>query len=48
MSYSIVKTDGTQLTAVVDGTIDQVTTDITLMNNFIHFLLRQMHAASKQ
>jgi hypothetical protein len=50
MSYSIVKTDGTQLTAVVDGTIDQVTTDITLIgknstayglslnDNFIHML----------
>lgn len=50
MSYSIVKTDGTQLTAVVDGTIDQVTTDITLIgknatayglsinDNFIHIL----------
>jgi hypothetical protein len=50
MSYSIVKTDGTQLTAVVDGTIDQVTTDITLIgknstayglsmnDNFVHML----------
>jgi hypothetical protein len=50
MSYSIVKTDGTQLTAVVDGTIDQITTDITLIgknatayglsmnDNFIHML----------
>lgn len=31
MSYTINKTDGTVLTEVVDGTIDQVTTDITLV-----------------
>lgn len=31
MSYIINKTDGTVLTEVVDGTIDQVTTDITLV-----------------
>lgn len=31
MSYTILKTDGTALTSVVDGAIDQVTTDLTLI-----------------
>jgi len=31
MSYTILKTDGTALTSVVDGTIDQTTTDLTLI-----------------
>jgi len=31
MSYIINKTDGTVLTEIVDGTIDQVTTDLTLI-----------------
>ena len=31
MSYTILKTDGTALTSVVDGTIDQVSTDLTLI-----------------
>ena len=31
MSYIINKTDGSVLTEVVDGTIDQTTTDITLV-----------------
>jgi hypothetical protein len=31
MSYIINKTDGTVLTEVVDGTIDQITTDLTLI-----------------
>lgn len=50
MSYIINKTDGTVLTEVVDGTIDQVTTDVTLVGknattygelfneNFVHML----------
>ena len=50
MSYIINKTDGTVLTEVVDGSIDQVTTDITLVGknattygelfneNFVHIL----------
>ena len=48
MSYLITLTDGTQLTAVIDGQIDQVTTDLTLIgknatayglsinDNFVH------------
>lgn len=31
MSYTILKTDGTALTSVVDGTRDQTTTDLTLI-----------------
>ena len=31
MSYTINKTDGTVLTEVVDGSVDQITTDITLV-----------------
>jgi len=31
MSYIINKTDGSVLTEVVDGTLDQTTTDITLV-----------------
>ena len=31
MSYLINKTDGTLLIEVVDGTVDQVSTDITLI-----------------
>ena len=50
MSYIINKTDGTVLTEVVDGSIDQTTTDLTLIGknsstygelfneNFIHLL----------
>jgi len=50
MSYIINKTDGTVLTEVVDGTIDQIKTDLTLIGknsssygeffneNFIHLL----------
>lgn len=50
MSYIINKTDGTVLTEIVDGTIDQVSTDLTLLGknssfygeywneNFIHVL----------
>jgi hypothetical protein len=50
MTYSILKTDGSTLTSVVDGQIDQVTTDLTLIgknstgygvfinDNFVHLL----------
>lgn len=50
MSYIINKTDGTVLTEVVDGSIDQITTDLTLIGknsstygelfneNFVHLL----------
>ena len=50
MSYTILKTDGTTLTQLVDGTIDQTTTDLTLIaknatgygvffnDNFVHLL----------
>ena len=50
MSYSIVLTDGTQLTAVIDGSVDQVSSDLTLIgknatayglfinDNFVHLL----------
>jgi len=50
MSYSILKTDGSTLTEIVDGTIDQTTTDLTLIgknstgygvfinDNFVHIL----------
>ena len=31
MSYIINKTDGTVLTEVVDGTLDQTSTDVTLV-----------------
>lgn len=31
MAYTINKTDGTELTKIVDGTLDQVTTDLTLI-----------------
>jgi len=38
MSYTILKTDGSALTSVVDGTIDQLATDITLIGkNFSGF-----------
>ena len=50
MSYTILKTDGSALTSVVDGAIDQVSTDLTLIgkntsgygvfinDNFVHLL----------
>jgi hypothetical protein len=50
MSYSILKTDGSTLTEIVDGTIDQTSTDLTLIgknstgygvflnDNFVHIL----------
>ena len=50
MSYIINKTDGSVLTEIVDGTIDQVSTDLTLIGknssaygelfneNFVHIL----------
>ena len=50
MSYIIHKTDGTILTEIIDGSIDQITTDLTLLGkdsssygeswneNFIHIL----------
>jgi len=50
MAYPIIKTDGTQLTSVLDGTVDQLTTDLTLIgknatayglslnDNFVHLL----------
>ena len=31
MSYTIIKTDGTTLTQLVDGDVDQTATDITLI-----------------
>jgi hypothetical protein len=38
MSYTILKTDGSALTSVVDGTIDQLATDLTLIGkNFSGF-----------
>ena len=38
MSYTILKTDGSALTSVVDGTIDQLSTDLTLIGkNFSGF-----------
>ena len=38
MSYTILKTDGSTLTSVVDGTIDQLATDLTLIGkNFSGF-----------
>ena len=38
MSYTILKTDGSALTSVVDGSIDQLSTDLTLIGkNFSGF-----------
>ena len=38
MSYTILKTDGSALTSVVDGSIDQIATDLTLIGkNFSGF-----------
>jgi hypothetical protein len=50
MSYTILKTDGTTLTQIIDGSIDQVSSDLTLIgknsssygvfinDNFVHLL----------
>lgn len=50
MSYNILKTDGSTLTQIIDGSIDQVSTDLTLIgknsssygvfinDNFVHLL----------